>query len=166
MQPVPVAVAPFGIKKPNWTGPLNTIHGDRSFPTGIHIPEECLCDPWPYSVDYYGQTIYHSPFVELLLILAIHWKNLREFSLFTYVSGNSSELEVSSSSVVSVSSSSDANGWDNNWTQEQEHRHGWTSQEEALRASSTNPLVSPITSEYEIFEESFNPSNNHLFRQH
>ncbi len=153
MQPVPVAVAPFGIKKPNWTGPLNTIHGDRSFPTGIHIPEECLCDPWPYSVDYYGQTVYRSPFVELLLILAIHWKNLRESPLFSYVSGNSSELEVSSSSVVSVSSSSDANGWDNNWTQEQEHRHGWTSQEEALRASSTNPLMSPITSECELLEE-------------
>jgi hypothetical protein len=127
------------------------IHGDHAFPTGILIPEESFRDRWPYNMNYYGQIVYRSPFVELLLILAIHWKSLRESPLFSTVSGTSPEPEVSSSSIVSVSSSSDANSWNNNWIQE--HCHEWTNHEEALRASSTDPFVSPITSEYELLKD-------------
>ncbi len=35
------------------------IHGNRSFPTEIHIPEKCLHDQWPYSVDMDKPFIVH-----------------------------------------------------------------------------------------------------------
>ncbi len=42
LQPVPVAVAPFGIKKLNWTGPLNT-----TFDLSGHFFVHCRLEQQP-----------------------------------------------------------------------------------------------------------------------